>query len=267
MDKQYFFTAMEKICPGELAEEWDNCGIQVNTQGNEVKKILTALEITDAVIDEAISESVDMIITHHPMTRQGLKSIDSREFTGRYITRCIEHGISVYACHTSFDKMDGGNNDYLGKLLKLQNVGFFENCNPFCRRGFLKEEMSIEALVRYAAEVFGVDSKYFKYVGEPNIKVKKLGWCTGGGAGFIDDAAKEGCDLYITGDVKYHDAQAARAINIPVLDAGHYGTEKIFAPNMCRILKDYFEKENFGSDSIGEYDIVASSIDINPYLW
>ena len=177
MKKKEFFKMMEKICPGELAEDWDNCGIQVNTRGGEVANLMTALEITDRVIDEAVSRNIDMIVTHHPMMRDGLKSVDSRNVTGRYINRLIETGISVYACHTSFDKMDGGNNDYLGKLLKLEDIGLFGNGNLFCRRGFLKEIMSTTEFVEYISTILGVDRKYFKYSGDADAPVRKLVVC------------------------------------------------------------------------------------------
>ena len=272
MKKNEFFKMMEKICPGELAEDWDNCGIQVNTRGGEVANLMTALEITDRVIDEAVSRNIDMIVTHHPMMRDGLKSVDSRNVTGRYINRLIETGISVYACHTSFDKMDGGNNDYLGKLLKLEDIGLFGNGNLFCRRGFLKEIMSTTEFVEYISTILGVDRKYFKYSGDADAPVRKLGWCTGGGAQFIEDAAEEKCDLYITGDVKYHDAQNASAMGINVLDAGHYGTEKIFSDNMRDMIRRALEESCKGETGTGKEvlkprNVVSSSIEINPYLW
>lgn len=256
MIKSEFYKMMEKLCPNDLAESWDNCGIQINTEKDKVNRVLTALEITDSVIDEAVSKGCDVIVTHHPMTRSGMISVDYNNFMGRLYIRLITAGISVYSCHTSFDKIDGGNNDYLAHLLGLDNVGRFAKDNEFCRRGYLPLPLIPEEIVEILEKKLGVDSRYFRFIGEPDSKLLKVGICTGGGADFIQDAFEEGCDLFITGDVKYHFAQAAKAMGIAVLDAGHFATEKIFAENMT----DKINQKNC-------IEVIASEIDINPYLW
>ena len=85
-----------------------------------------------------------------------------------------------------------------------------------------------------------------------------IGWCSGSGGEFIRDAVNEGCDLFITGDVKYHDAMYAMEKEICVLDAGHFGSEKIFVENMADILRYKFK----------DYDteIIESLVDINPFV-
>ena len=109
----------DEICPPELAEEWDKCGWQIKCGDGDVTGVLTALEITGAVIDEAVSRGANLIITHHPMIFQGIKSVDVNTVLGNYIIRLINNGISVYSCHTDFDKAEGGNNDYIGEALEL----------------------------------------------------------------------------------------------------------------------------------------------------
>ena len=116
MRKEELIKAIESFAPPELAEDWDNTGVQIDMGYPEVKRVLTALEITDEVIDEAMNAEADWIVTHHPLIFTSTSCIDYAGNTGRYIERLIRAGISVYSSHTAFDKAEGGNNDYLGKL-------------------------------------------------------------------------------------------------------------------------------------------------------
>lgn len=257
MNRNHLIEIIESISPSDTAESWDNCGWQVNCAGEEVKTVLVALEVTNQVIDEAIAEGAQLILTHHPMLFSGIKKVEESDVTGGYLFRLIQSGISVYACHTSFDKAAGGNNDYLGRLLELENVRHFENGNPFCRKGETPFEITFAELMHRAAEAFAIDESHFRCVGDLSCSIATVGWCTGAGSEFIRDAFDEGCDLYITGDLKFHEAQAAGEMGICVLDAGHYGTEKIFAENMADQLRAACHGEDL--------DILESVCDLNPF--
>ncbi|MGI6210988.1 MAG: Nif3-like dinuclear metal center hexameric protein [Anaerovoracaceae bacterium] len=237
MQKSKFKKIMESICPSELAEDWDNCGFQVNTEYTEVNKVLVSLEITDDVIEEAVENDADLIVTHHPMIFQPIRNVDSNDVTGSYLIKLILAGISVYSCHTSFDKMNGGNNDYIGNLLGLTDIEPFEEDNGFCRRGVTPFNVTFDEFADRLAASLGLDRKSLRLVGDRSREIFSVGWCTGAGAEFLPDAIREGLDLYITGDLKYHDAQLAKAEGICVLDAGHYGTEINFVDNMASLLE------------------------------
>ena len=255
MIKEKFYRIMESICPASLAEEWDNSGIQINTMYREVNRILVSLEITTDVIAEAESQEADMIVTHHPLLFTPAASIDNNDITGNFINRLISSGISVYSCHTNFDRMEGGNNDYLGEVIGLTDIEPFEREVPFCRKGVTPFEISFSELTHQIADRLEISERHFRMCGDPGRSICTVGWCTGAGAEFLQDAYEEGCDLYITGDLKYHDAQKARELDLCVLDAGHYATEKIFIDNMSEILS---RKTNC--------EILKSKIDINPFL-
>ncbi len=134
MKKNELIKTIEAFCPSATAEDWDNCGFQVNCGKEEIACVLVSLEVTNEIIDEAIEEGADFILTHHPLLFQGIKKIDNNDVIGNYIIRLIQNQISVYSCHTSFDKLPGGNNDYIGTLLELSNVRPFDNDNGFCRK-------------------------------------------------------------------------------------------------------------------------------------
>ena len=256
MQKKDLIKAIEKIAPPELAEEWDNTGVQIDMGYSEVKRVMTALEITDAVIDEAMNSDADWIVTHHPLIFTSTSSIDYADNTGRYIERLIRAGISVYSSHTAFDKTEGGNNDYLGKLLGFDGIQHFDDDNGYLRRADLPEEKFFGDIIKESSEALGIELRLFRAVGDPETKIRRVGWCTGSGAEFIQNAFDEGCDLYITGDVKYHDAQLAKGLGICVLDCGHYGTERNFIDNMAEMLEKNIDAE-----------IIKSKADINPFSW
>ena len=257
MRKEYFIEKLEGFCPLELQEDWDNCGFQVDTGKENCERVLVALEVTNEVIDEAIELGADFIVTHHPMLFSPIRKVKADDVIGSYICKLIKNDISVYACHTNFDKLDGGNNDYIGALLELEDIRPFDQDNGFCRKGNTPFEVTFLEVVHKAAEAFDIEERFFKTVGDLSKTIETIGWCSGAGTEFLTAAKQEGCDLYITGDLKYHEAQMAKELGICVLDAGHYGSEKIFVENMADMLRLEVR--------MGNVEILESAIDINPF--
>lgn len=250
---------LEEIAPLDTQENWDNSGIQLTSGPMEIRKVLVTLEITDAVIEEAADENADMIITHHPLLFSGIKAVDFRSVIGSYVVKLLNMGISVYSCHTPFDKVKGGNNDFLADLIGLQDVDGFhtgEGIDMIGRVGILPKPMTLKALRKLLAKKLDMELGQVRAAGKGDMSIRKVGICTGAGADLMDLAVKNGCQLLITGDVKYHEAQDAKARGMAVIDAGHYGTEKSFAGNFAKKLEE---------KSAGQIEIVESSVDIDPF--
>lgn len=112
----------ENQYPKSLAYNWDNVGLIVGNEMDSVSKILVTLEATQAVIDEAVENKVDLIITHHPFIFKGLKKINTSTTKGNDIYKLIENKISVYSAHTNFDIAYDGLNDEIAKRLDLNDV-------------------------------------------------------------------------------------------------------------------------------------------------
>lgn len=251
--------AIEEIAPKYIQETWDNSGIQIATGNLEIEKVLTSLELTDEIVEEAIREEADMIITHHPLIFGGIKSIDFRDITGSLIIKLLNAGISVYSSHTPFDKIEGGNNDYLAELIGLRDISGFtdgDDVDMIGRIGILPQSMTLAAMADLLAEGLNIDPEQIRFVGNPNQLINTVGLCTGAGADLMDLAIENGCQLFITGDVKYHDAQNAKAKGIALIDAGHYGTEKTFAENFADKLRDIVGNK---------VEIIESKVDIDPF--
>lgn len=269
MEKSKIVDIIEEFCPSSLAESWDNCGFQIKGESSEVNKVLIALEVTDEVIDEAIQNDADLILTHHPLIFGKIANVKADDLIGGYIFKLIKHNIDVFSCHTNFDKTEGGNNDYIGNLLELNNLRAFKNDNGYCKVGDTPFEVTFAEVIHKVSDVFGIDERHFRSVGDKKKVINTIGFCSGAGAEFMDDAYNEGCDLYITGDMKYHDAQRAKEIGLCVLDAGHYGTEKIFVENMSDILRMKIDElnENYCDfDEKNNIEIMESIVDINPFI-
>lgn len=258
ISKLELIETMEQIAPTRLAEPWDNCGMQINLECGEIRKILVTLEITKEIVTEARSLSVDLIVTHHPLYFSSFKSINSNDIIGNYTIDLIQQGISVYSAHTNFDRAAHGNNFYLADLLSLKNIKNFEvfGENYIGLFGKLPQEVMLKDIISNLKNILNLQANELKAIGNLETMISKIGLCTGAGIDMIEIAAVNNCQLFITGDVRYHDAIKAREMGMNVIDAGHYGTEKIFIPNMAKQLKDAL-----GS----KVEIFQSQVNINPF--
>ena len=233
MEKQAFLNILNDIAPLTLQEEWDNSGVQIDCGSKDVSRVLLALEVTKRVVDEAIKEKCDWIVCHHPLLFTPVKQITPDFTVGDQILRLIKNGISVYAAHTCFDKAPGGNNDY---LMKEIGCSFPEDlAGGIARIGYLDRPVLFDEFISDVNAACGYEG--LKIQGESDREIKKVAVCIGGGGEYVYDAFREGADVFVSGDIKHHDAQAAKDLGICLIDAGHYGTEWQFVPNMAAQLR------------------------------
>lgn len=235
---------IEQLAPTSLAEGWDNVGLLVGNESKQVKKIMVMLDADSSTIDEAIANNVDLIVTHHPVLIKPINKIIDEK-----LIKLIKNDISLYTAHTNLDSANGGVNDVLAQKLGLKNIGNFplvENSELLGRIGNTSE-CTLEEFIKIVKKA--LNSKCVKYVGEKSTIIKKVGVCGGSGADFIAMAKESGCDVFITGDVKYHQAQLANEIGLCVIDAGHFETENI----ICSVLADYLQ------DMFKEIEVLTSN--------
>ncbi len=252
-----FQKIIERCAPLDTQESWDNSGWQIRLGDDSVSKVLVALEVNEAVVSEAIRQQVQLIVCHHPLIFGGIKKVDHKNVTGNMIIRLVQHGISVYATHTPFDKCEGGNNDYLAQLLELSEIQPIPGDESgICRMGVLSEAKTVQAVLEAFSNKTGQNIRSYRLIGSPDQMVCRIGMCTGAGSEFMELAAAAGCDLYITGDVKYHEAQHALELGITVADMGHFGSEEIFTANMAQILREA------AGDCV---EIAESQVNLNPF--
>ena len=353
---------IESKYPLSLAYDWDNVGLLVGDFDMEVNKVLVVLEANEKVIDEAIENNIDLIITHHPFIFKKMNKINTQDLKGKLIHRLIKNDIALYSMHTNFDIAYDGLNDYFMKLMGFENskvldvtntevlyklavyvpnshidkvknalfdagaghignyshcsfstqgVGSFkplENTNPYIGNiGEIElvEEVKIETIVpqrilggvissmikahpyeEVAYDIYKLENKgnsvglgrisklensitlealckhikcklnmeHIRVTGNLNDKISKVAVVTGSGADMFKKAQRNGADVLITGDMKYHDAQDAIDMGMNVIDCGHFDTENIF--------KDAI---NIYLENIEGIDVIKSNINLNPF--
>lgn len=338
---------LEQIAPLGLQESYDNSGLLIGSQENEVKKALIALDVTDGVLEEAIEKKCNLIISHHPLIFKGLKRLNGGNFVEDLVIKAIKNDIAIYAIHTNLDNVSQGVNGMLAKKLGLNNtrvlsskagelnklvvfcpeshaevvrnsmldagsghIGNYSHCsfntagkgsfkagegaNPYVgeiNKLHFEDEIRIETIVpkwiishvlkamlethpyeEVAYDIYPLTNKS-EYIGAGMIgetenevdveeflsvvkdklqasylrhgpfhwkrKVKKVAICGGSGSFLMDAAFRQGADIFITGDLKYHDFFEYNG-PMTLVDAGHYETEQFTKDLLFDLLTKKF---------------------------
>ena len=249
-------NVIEKEYPLNYALSWDNVGLLVGRDDKEVKKIYIALDATDEVIDEAVKNGADMLITHHPMIFSPIKKIHNLDFVGGRILKLIQNDISYYAMHTNFDVkgMAQLNQECLG----LTDCEVLEETAPgegIGRVGALEGTMDLKQFAGKVRNDFEIPD--VRMYGDPAAIIHRVAVSSGSGKSMIRGAIAKGADVIVTGDVDYHSAIDAVAQGIAVIDAGHYGTEYGFIAYMKQELEAMFPELEVGSARVHHpYEVV-----------
>lgn len=235
---------LEKLAPAALACDWDNPGLQAGRTEKEIRRVLVALDMTDEVVEQAILEGVDMIVTHHPLIFKPLKLVNDQNFISRRILKLLQADICYFAMHTNFDVTPGGMADLAAAQLGMTAEAPLEITGEvdgeavgIGKVGVLPEAISLECLARQVKERFGlpfVTVYGMDAITEPIVRVAVS---PGAGGSMIDCGLKAQVQVLITGDIGHHSGIDAVANHMAVIDAGHYGLEHIFIPFMEHYLK------------------------------
>ncbi|OQY24375.1 MAG: Nif3-like dinuclear metal center hexameric protein [Desulfobacteraceae bacterium 4572_35.2] len=336
--------------PQNLAEDWDNVGLQVGDPKQQISKIMIALDPTPSTIQSAIAQQCQALITHHPLIFKPLKKISTDNETGQILFTAIRNNLAIISVHTNLDHAADGLNDWLanalqveqtkplliakpGDLVKLvvfvppeavemlsltlfnagaghigkydqcsfqqQGVGTFrahKGCTPHIGTVGEQEntaEIRLETIVprtlvnrvvtkmikahpyeEVAYDLISLDNQRcdiglgrigtiakqkklaeFAYdckrqlgcngirlVGDSDASVRKVAVCGGSGAMLIREAARQGADVLVTGDIKYHEAQTAQSLGISLIDAGHFATEQLMAKVLAQKLEQHAQQ-------------------------
>ena len=234
--------AVNRLAPKILAEEWDNPGLLVGDPAAEVKKIFVCLDATDETIARAIDLGAQLIVTHHPLIFRPIKNIRTDLPLGKKISQLIKNDVALFAAHTNLDSAKGGVNDVLARKIGLTDVkNFGDEENSLGRLGMLTEPLSAEDFARRVKVALNAESVRLICAGD--FPIRKVGICGGAGAEFIAKAKFFGAQAFVTGDVKYHEAQSAVESGIHVIDAGHFATEFPIVAELADYLRG--ELKNF----------------------
>ncbi|WP_319204162.1 Nif3-like dinuclear metal center hexameric protein [uncultured Ilyobacter sp.] len=335
---------LEKAFPKNMAESWDNVGLLIGEKNKDVKKIQISLDATDRVIEEAVKNKADLIITHHPLIFSPLKAINDSTLLGKKIMKLIKNDIALYSMHTNLDSAENGLNRYIAEIIgakeskiiaenhldiyklsvyvpkenyqeiikkvretgisieEYDDVSYSTECLERYRRSgednvytvnnikvevigekgkmfqLLNEIKKIHPYREMAYEIFSVENRYvaggigrvfslenpipfreyvdlikeklsienLRIVAESEEKtVKKVAVVNGSGMSFFKKIKKLGVDVFITGDIKYHEALDAAEEGLDLIDLGHYESEHFFNRLVIRELGEVDDIETY----------------------
>ncbi|MDH6459498.1 dinuclear metal center YbgI/SA1388 family protein [Fusobacterium sp. PH5-7] len=233
---------LEEKYPRSNAEEWDNVGLLVGNNKKDVKKIQLSIDATEKVVDYAAQNNVDMIVTHHPLIFKPLKSIVMSELSGRKIIKLIENGLNLYSIHTNLDSSKDGLNDYILELLEVKKCKIIDiNANDetagIGRMYTLEEKITILEYANFIKTKMKI--KNVRVISNDlKSKVKKIALINGSGMSYWRKVKSLGADLFITGDIGYHDALDAKESGLHLIDIGHFESENCFSELLKKNLEE-----------------------------
>lgn len=220
---------LETIAPGYMKMEWDNVGLLCGSESKTVCKVLVALDPFEAVCKEAAAWGADLIVTHHPLIFQGLKSVTDTTEAGRSIAVLIANGISAVNAHTNLDCAPGGVNDTLAEILSLSDIQVLHPAGTtetgekwgLVRMGIVPQQ-NLAAFLGKVKTALACPGLRYVPGGKPVHKVAVGGGSCGDELAAV---AAAGCDTFVTADVKYNQFADAASMGINLIDAGHFCTE------------------------------------------
>ena len=349
---------LNQLCPPDLAEDWDNVGLQVGDPTAVISKILVCLDAEEVAVQEALRLGAQLIISHHPLIFRPLKRLTPADMTGRVLFRAIKEDISIVSAHTNLDRAADGLNDWLAQRLGVTDtipleqpesghfyklvvyvpsshqlavrqaafsagagqIGSYDQCSfnsqgigtfrgnqdsePFIGTpGELEttEEVRFETILpsslvnkvisrvlkahpyeEVAYDLIRLENKRLdiglgrvgqleqtvslqqfaeqvkiklhlpalKLVGELQQQVKRVAVCGGTGMSLFSAAVRHGADCLVTADIKFHEAQRARAEGVALIDAGHFATEQIMVEELSKRLRKASKENQFNVEVI-----------------
>ncbi|MDR1533186.1 MAG: Nif3-like dinuclear metal center hexameric protein [Clostridiales bacterium] len=238
---EWIRTTMERYAPERFKEEWDNIGLLLGETRRQYERLLTALDVTDSVIDEAEQIGADMIIAHHPIIFKPVAAVTDGTAQGARLMRLIGSRISVFCAHTNLDAAVDGTNGALFDVMGLEGKESLEEGGIGCV-GMLPAPLTLRGFAELVKARLNL--RRVTFAGNPDRMVRRVALCAGSGAAarYFTRAAEKKCDVYLTGDLKYHAAQEALDMGLAVVDGTHYGTEIAAVRRLCGYLRQAAEE-------------------------
>ena len=230
---------IEDFAPLSIQEGWDNSGLCVGSPEDDVSSVLLALDCTPELVDEAVSCGADMIVTHHPLIFSGLKKITPEDQVGAAVMKAIKAGISIYAAHTNADKVLEGVSGAMAARLGLVNVQILADEGEGTGLGVVgdfPQPVTPQQAVELVKDRFAL--KCLKSSRPVNGPISRVAMCGGSGGSLISAAQKSGAQLYISGDISYHNYFTRE--NFMIMDIGHYESEIEIVDILFSLIKKNF---------------------------
>ena len=256
--------ALEHYAPLPLQEGYDNAGLQVGlTEAVEMSGALLCLDVTEAVVDEAVRKGCNLIVSHHPLIFRKLSRISDENYVQRTVRKAIKNDVTIVSMHTNMDAAAGGVNFKIAEKLGLKNVQFFGGekevdgvkggsgvIGEISDEDILKaaqlsdevkehfaEGIAADDLVLLLRDRFGVECVQCNQL--LRRPIRKVALCGGSGSFLLGDAIAAGADAFITGEMSYHE-YFGHEQEIQICVIGHYQSEQFTSEIFRSIILSHF---------------------------
>ena len=251
-----------KVMPRELAMSWDNVGLLAGSKEREVKNIVVCLDLSEKLIEKAISFKADLIVSHHPLIFSPIKNVTDETSVGKRLVSLIKNDISYIALHTNYDIAAGCMSDLVAERIglkgePLEKTASIEEENVGIGKvGDLEKPLKISEIAKLVKERFKLPHLRVFDGGEDRL-VSRIAISPGSGKGMYKAAYEKRASLLISGDISHHDAIDALELGVATIDAGHYGVEHIFIADMAQRLRNMDKAFNVFEEDITFPDRIA----------
>lgn len=219
---------IEQVVPLHFQESWDNAGLQIGDIQSEISSVLLSVDVTEAVLDEAIRKQCNLIISHHPLLFSGLKSIGTESMVERCVVKAIRNRIAIYSAHTNVDKWSEGVSRRMADKLGLVQTELLapssaDGAIGLGFLGYLPEAMEATQFLQQLKTTFQIPT--LRYAGDTGKRLRKIAVCGGSGASLLKQVVASGADIFVSADFKHHDFLEATE-GVMIADVGHFESEQ-----------------------------------------
>lgn len=247
--------AMEAVAPRRLAASWDNTGFLLGDPSRALRRALLTIDLTNAVLDEAIAAKCEAIIAYHPPIFEPLKHLTAMHAHEQILLRCAEHKIAILSPHTALDAVRGGMTDWLADFIGGGARVALEPCanlnSTLTEMNHVNEQGQGRALtldkprttnaiakqLRSSLRLAAGDVSYCEL--KKSRKHKLIAVVPGSGAGLLALALEAGCTLMVTGEAKHHDVLHAQENGCDMILLGHTNSERGFLAHFAKQLQPH----------------------------
>ena len=227
---------LQSLWPVEHADDWDSPGFSLSMPG-EVDKVLLSVDLTGAVLAEAVEKNCQLVISHHPFLLRGINDVNWDALKGSVLQAAIRAGVSIYSVHTNADVAVDGVSDTLAKAFGLLDVAPLvpmpvDSKLGHGRIGHLPREITLKEFAILVAEVLPFTARGVSVAGNPDSLVSTVALCGGAGDSFTQIALQSGADVFVTSDLRHHvtlDASSTpRHEAFALVDISHWAAESLW---------------------------------------
>jgi len=233
---------LSEFAPPRLAASWDNVGLLIGDARRPADRVMTCLTLTQTTAAEAVAQSADLVIAHHPLPFHALKRITADDPSGRVILQMIESKVAVYSPHSAFDSCRKGINQQLAAALQLTDITPLTPADDLQetdvgtgRVGCLEPPQPLSGVIDRLKTFLNVP--HIRYVGDADSAVSRIAIACGSGGSMLRIAIAAGANGFLTGEASFHDCLLAEQENVSLLLVGHYASERFAVETLAEHLQ------------------------------